>query len=166
MALPPWLQPHGAGIYHVENSVGILVVMPLAIFAVVPVVQMLAHAPDLWRRSGPRTAEGDLRLWLVLSLSGMLALSLGILLLYFYVAVRYLSEVIPALALLSLLGIWEAYRRMERRPALRTALLAAVVLLVLATVIMGVLLPFGEDHGTLLRFNPQLMRQLRALFGR
>ncbi len=166
MALPGWLQPQASSIYHVENSVGILVAMPLAIFAVVPIVQLLTQRRGLQRSAAPPARDGDLRAWLALSLAGVLALSFGILLLYFYVAVRYLVELTPALVLLSLLGTWETYRWTERRPGLRVALLAAVVLLTLVTIFTGVLLAFREDHGTLLRFNPQLMRQLVAFFGR
>ena len=164
MSFPSW--PGVASIYHVENSIGILVAMPLAIFAAVPIVRTFARLPSLWKPDAQRTQDGDLRAWLVLSLVGILALSFGTLLLYFYVAVRYLAELTPVLVLLSLLGIWDAYHCTEHRPLVRAALLAAVVLLALVTVAMGVLLPFAEEHGTLLRFNPQLMRRLIALFGR
>jgi hypothetical protein len=80
--------------------------------------------------------------------------------------VRYLAELAPALVLLSMLGIWVVYSWTDHRPLLRAALLATVMLLGLVTIGVGVLLPFREEHGTLLRFNPQLMRHLIAVFGR
>ncbi|MGE5073910.1 MAG: hypothetical protein ACM3MF_10825, partial [Anaerolineae bacterium] len=165
MSLPTWLAPSVASIYHVQNSIGILVAMPLAVFAAVPIVRLSMGAPKLWRRDRARVQDADIRAWLLLSLVGILALSFGTLLLYFYVAVRYLAELTPVLALLSLLGIWEAYYYTERRPVLRAALLASVVLMALVTITIGILLPLGEENGTLFRFNPQLLRQLLALFG-
>ncbi len=168
MHLPEVLHIETLRIYHVQNSVGVLVAIPFALFAMTPLVKegsMLLTGLRSSKTLQPVNKAGMLS-WLTWSLVGAIVLSFGALLTFFYVAVRYLVEFMPSLILLSTLGVWQGYRQMQQAAAARRIYMVLVAGLALVTIAVGILLTFAEDGGTMLRFNPQLMRQLIHFFGK
>ncbi len=166
MHLPAALHIGQLRIYHVQNSVGLLVAMPFALFAVLPLVKEGSRVGRVLRGKEPLLQGGEAGMlsWLTWSLAGAIIVSLGMLLAFFYVAVRYLVEFMPSLILLSTLGVWQGYRHVEQSKGARRLYILLVIALAIVTIVVSILLAFAEDGGTLVRFNPQLMRQLIHFF--
>jgi hypothetical protein len=53
--------------------------------------------------------------WITISLLGSFALPFISLLAFFWAAMRYAEDFMPALILLSILGFWQGYQSLERR---------------------------------------------------
>jgi tetratricopeptide (TPR) repeat protein len=95
----------------VQSAYGVLTNIPLAWLALT--------VPLAWRNRW-REAETPLR-WFVLATTLWLGINALIVSLYFYVALRFVLEFLPALALLAVIGILQAERLLANRPIWRRA---------------------------------------------
>jgi hypothetical protein len=104
----PWhLLP---GFYTSQSITGILCTVPFTLFAILPIlilVQQLAGKRQACPAGPAHTSE--LR-WIILSLTGSVALPFLSLLAFFWAAMRYAEDFMPALLLLSIIGFWQGYR--------------------------------------------------------
>ncbi len=159
--------PSGPGIYHVEQMTGLLYAIPFAFCSVALVLQLIRRISGTLGRAGGAAQPwyDNALMWLLLGLTGSVLLSLAALLMYFYVAIRFLTDVVPSLLLLSVLGLWQGYRYFRDRPVGRALYVAAVAILAFASVAMSLLLTMSQSYQQFLSHNPHLMRQILLLFG-
>jgi hypothetical protein len=99
-------------IYHAQLITGLLCTAPFVVFAVIPLPEVLRS------RSVPGDGPGLLN-WVVRTLGGGSLVSFGVLLLFFWAAMRYAFDFMPSLILLSVIGFWWGYSLLSSRPIVR-----------------------------------------------
>ncbi len=154
------------GIYHVEQMTGLFYAVPFTIFAVLSVLELRGWAVQHFgnRPGAVSPTHDNAVLWLTVSLMGASALSFAALLLYFYVAIRFLADVVPSLLLLSVLGVWQGYAYLKNRPAGRRLFTLAVIILGVLSIVVSLLLTMAESYPQFKHYNPLLLRQILLLF--
>jgi hypothetical protein len=102
----------------VSPVVGLLFTAPFTAFAILTAVTLFKKAT--WKpSSGPKENNSDFLDWIITSLVGAFALAFFMILFYFWIAVRFVGDFIPALVMLSILGFWQGYQLLSRRPVHR-----------------------------------------------
>ena len=96
------------GIYGANRVTGLFFSAPFVVFAIVPLIRLL------WLRfkaasSGivDEARDRDFFAWLIICLAGACLAAFSVLQLFFWTAMRYLEDFMPALTLLSLIGFWQ-----------------------------------------------------------
>ncbi len=133
------------GFYFAQAVTGLLWAAPFALFALVPTAWL---ATKVFRKK-PAGAPGlDLQAasfqWIVTSLLGSFVLAFGFLLVFFWAAMRYAQDFMPALTLVSLLGFWQAYCAFSQDAQKRRAAAAAATALAVASIGISTLLALSE----------------------
>ena len=102
-------------IYRSEPVMGLVYDFPFAIFALIPVIAAIrgfSKKKSMGMDDDGKTHERLLN-WMVLSLTGSTLISMMVLLAFFDSSMRYIADVSPSLAVLSILGFWYGYRMTE-----------------------------------------------------
>ena len=102
-------------IYSAQAITGILWSAPFSMFAVVPVFMALKQ---LFRRDQTNHSNEHTRAaafhWIRTSLIGSCLLAFGCLMAFFWTAMRYAEDFMPALTLLGIIGFWHGYRSLAQ----------------------------------------------------
>ncbi len=153
--------------YHPEAVTGLLFSAPFLLMALIPLASLFSR--DTWvifksHFSDSKTGS-TLLTWVSLSLLGSALLSFVVLLIFFYVTMRYLEDVVPSLLLVSTIGFWCGYRYVINKPWLRT--LYALVSIGLAgySAIASLLLSITGYEERFRHLNHALLNQLVNIFG-
>jgi hypothetical protein len=97
-------------IYTSQFVTGLLYTAPFVIFALVPLVIFLF---SYFKKQPLQTlADGNAAstlYWLVMTLGGAFFMSFGVLMMYFWVGIRFFEDFMPSLTLLSVIGFWQGY---------------------------------------------------------
>jgi hypothetical protein len=113
----PVVMPQFPFLYPKEVSpvVGLLLTAPFAAFAILPAVTLFAKATS---KVSCRLKEDnhDLLDWIIATLVGTFALAFFMMLIFFWIAIRYMGDFMPALTMLSVLGFWQGHQLLSRRP--------------------------------------------------
>lgn len=155
-----------AGRYHLEASTGLLWAVPFTVFSLAAAANLGSLALS-WNRRRGRARDDDGRrwqLWTLIVLGAALVPAAGVVLLYYDVRMRYLAEFLPSLMLLSVLGAFQGYRWLQRRPVIRRLYTLVAVCVALASVGTSLLLALAENYGRFRHYSPQLMKQLVVFF--
>ncbi len=137
--------------YQARNIAGIVVTVPYLGLAAIPLLRRL-------RRRDARVDGLTLALWA----AGIgAAVAPGLFL--FYCTIRYVGDWAPLLVILSATGIWSLQRDWAGRPERRRILAAAVALLVIWGVVVGVLLGITGEFRHFETQNPELFQRLERL---
>jgi hypothetical protein len=171
----PFLQPvagYGAAkfyfihlpqIYHEGGMTGILFSAPFVLFAGIPVLSLLFRKRD----SNGQVDQGNdafLFKWLIISLLGAFLFGFAPIVIYFFVETRFLTDFMPSLVLLSIIGFWQGYNFMRHKPALHKLYVAVGIILIITSIVISVLLAFSAHAEQFQEFNPILWNQLIRLF--
>ena len=127
------------GIYQVHGIEGLLIVFHFVIFAIVPTVIMIlsltkGRVPSqnlLNINDVPPTYIFGL---MVISLLGFLPA-----LLFFWVDMRYMFDFVPELALLAILGFWQACHYFSHKPVVKNLILALGSGLAMFSIVISIL---------------------------
>ncbi len=154
------------GIHHVEQITGLLYAVPFVLLSLVSLVQVKRWAARFFTRDSGDSGDkdGSMLSWVTISLAGASLLAFTALLPYFYVAIRFLADVLPSLILLSVLGMWKGYVYVRDRLILRRFYVLAVIALGLLSIVISLLLTMAESYPQFEYHNPLLMRQILLLF--
>lgn len=115
-------------VYYPEKMSGILTASPFVILTGISIYALVNKKlvkKDLW--------------WLIVTLSGTLALSIGPILLYFFGTMRFIEDFMPSLALLSLIGFWQGYKFFSHS-RLRWIYTVTSITTIITTIIIGTVL--------------------------
>jgi len=148
--------------YYTEPVAGILIIVPLIGLTALLLVWLF------WQ-----FINGDISLsgnkerspWFEISMLGVVAIQMAILLVFINSAMRYLLDVSPVLIVLSTVFIGYYARSLEKKPYLLKLILCAWILATLLTVVSGFFIGFTGDKNIFLNQNPQLYYQLYNWFG-
>ena len=153
-------------IYNAERIIGLIYVAPFFLLSVLPPAFAIT---DLRRRSAQEPESSDpssdaFLHWFLLALSGLALVELFVVFLVFYSTMRYFEDAAPALALLSILGFWLLYQRLDSHRIWQALYSMIILAAMLFTVIMGVLVGFSSDVTRLKAADPALLNHLRLFF--
>jgi hypothetical protein len=151
--------------YYSEPTAGILESLPYLWFAIIPMLWMVKQGKGLWdtRHSKPET-DLSLERWSVLALSLTGLFTLAPILVFISSSMRYVEDAVPALVLLSTIGIWQAIRSLSGRRFSRTSLLSMVFIICLISIIFGLLLGISSHAHRFITYNQGLYDQLSQIF--
>lgn len=95
-------------VYGANRMTGLFYSVPFVVFAVVAVLRWF---PAFFKGASSgitdEAGDRDIFLWLVPCLAGMALAAFAVLQFFFWTAMRYLEDFMPALILLSLIGFWQ-----------------------------------------------------------
>ncbi len=133
-------------LYSAQPITGLLYLIPFIIFGIIPLTIFLY---DLFSKKTFRPApENDDRRvlnWTILSLSGGCLLVFGFLLSYYWAAARFVEDVEPFLAMLSVIGFWQGYQIVSNKPAWKRSYTSLGVILASASILISTLVAISVN---------------------
>ena len=105
-------------IYNGEQITGLVYSAPFILFAIIPFFTLFSKTSNQ-QYSNPlfgKNNKMDFIKWIFISLIGSFLLAFIALLLFFWATMRYMTDFIPSLILLSIIGFWQGYRFFTQRP--------------------------------------------------
>lgn len=147
-------------IYH-EPLVGILFSIPLVFLSL---VALYTHITDVkWKLRAANIFPHGLASWLVWSLAGGAVMQLGVVLLYYFSAQRFILDFAPELLLLSIIGGFEILTRKKSGIVLTAIVLICVVTMLVGFLgtLQGIWPRFEDSNPGLIAWFLQHMRPLR-----
>jgi hypothetical protein len=140
------------GIFYTQENTGILYTAPFVLFGILP--------PLLKIRPAHFLKQGDPLFPLILALTGVFLCFAIPYLAFFWVAERYTADFLPALLLLSGIGLWQLDQQLETRPRARLWLRIAAILLMVVSIAVSSLLALSINAHGFRNLNPSLWRYL------
>jgi hypothetical protein len=166
--MPPVLGP-ASNLYYSEQVTGMLRGSPYLFLALIPVLLIwCAIRKAVKQKRGIRDlaieflSDGSLADALLLTIGATL-LFMPILL-FIVCTMRYLADVVPALAILSSLGFWMGYRSLEKHRVLQKAFSLLAIGLATYTVLVGMLLAITGYSARFEHLNLDLFEKLTRMF--
>ncbi|HNB34706.1 MAG TPA: hypothetical protein PK414_00690 [Anaerolineales bacterium] len=142
---PEWLTNYQPGMYltFTENITGILISSPFLLLGLLSIVR----------------AKANIR-WILFALS-LAALGIFLTLLtYFFIAMRYLLDLIPTLTILAIIGFWHGFDLFKNKKAY---IFIALILLAY-TLSLSLLISYSGNLELFKIHNPELVKQLTWTF--
>jgi len=107
-------------IYASQFITGLLYTFSFGAFAIIPAAGLFSNFLKRGiAKNSSIDEESDPFHWIIPSLIGSFLAGFGSLLIFFWVALRYLEDFMPSLVVLSVLGFWLGYRSLVQRPVAR-----------------------------------------------
>lgn len=152
--------------YNVEPVSGIFTTIPFLWLLIIPITRQLKRAWQ-WIKEEPansqKTTAPSLPLWLWIILIGGTAVSFVVTILFVMMTMRYLCDFVPMLLLLAATLAMFDIERLKGQIWQRRLLLAALIILSLVSVIIGLLINFNNSDLRFQNINPALFEQLSQL---
>jgi hypothetical protein len=162
----PWFIRLPENYYAAESVAGIFRSSPLFWLVTLPILRPL-RAGWNWvneRSMQPTELAHPLLPWAWAMIAGATLCNLASLLVFISSTMRYLADVAPLMTVLTGLCVWWGLGFLGQRPRLRRLLLAAVVVLGLVSVCIGLLVNFNAGNQRFEANNPHLYRAIERFF--
>jgi hypothetical protein len=133
--------------YFPGKVTGLVWTLPFAAFAAIPLRGALKRLRN--RRlaeNEPGAAEGRALAWITLTLWGSFLVAFGVLLNFFWATMRYLEDVVPALAILAVIGFWQGTLGTMRRQGLKRLYASAGVALAVLSIVISTLIGLSVNE--------------------
>ena len=131
----------GTKFYYTEPMTGLLFLFPFAMFAMIPLTKFVL---DLFNRNPEANSiknSGDrLLTWISINLVFSCLAAFSLVMFFFWAGMRYLSDFLPFLIILSIIGFWQGYSFSVQRPLTKTLYILSGIFLAGFSIIMGTLL--------------------------
>jgi hypothetical protein len=146
-------------IYYSQEITGYLFNALFILFALIPAVNLITM---LKKQKNGSLNGGDQSFfnWFITSLLGASLLGFGFFLVFFWVAMRYFTDFIPALAVLSVIGYWQLHLYFDRRPVIQFVFILIGLFLIVLSITSSNLIALSINSGRFREFDPILWRQL------
>ena len=132
-------------VYNAQPIAGLLYTFPFAIFAVVPFFVLASR-----RKSAQNYVEAGDRMPLNLITFGLCGSSLiafSLLMIFFWAGMRYFGDFTPSLMALSVVGFWQGYQSLARKPLTNRLYVICGVILASASILLSTLLAISTNSG-------------------
>jgi hypothetical protein len=128
--------------YDMEKLTGLAWTQPFLIFGLFSLSWIFGKSPAAPSAVSPLAASPDrsLRGWLITSLISAAVLGIAAPLTLVLSTMRYLMDCTPALSVLACIGFWKTLQVLRNRSRVKTIVCSAVVLIVVAQSILGLLM--------------------------
>ena len=145
----PFLHPENALLpfyslpdaYGTNPVTGLLFIAPFTLFAILPTVTLLIRTSRnaLFKSIG-KDNSNDLLDWIIISLLGAFSLAFFLLLIFFWAAMRYLGDFMPAISMISVFGFWQGYQLLGQRLINRRIYSIIGIIFAIAGIVISILL--------------------------
>ncbi len=152
-------------IYHEGGLTGILFSTPFALFAAIPIFSIFLGKKKTKDKVNSYNDTYFFK-WLIISLLGSFLFGFAPVVLFFFVQTRYLTDFVPSLILLSIMGFWQGYISITYKLAIRRLYVALGIILIVTSIIISILLALSANAAQFQQFNPILWNRLTSLFSR
>ncbi|HEY5912318.1 MAG TPA: hypothetical protein VJA21_17080, partial [Verrucomicrobiae bacterium] len=143
-----------AAYYFAQMIAGVAWMAPFAVFAVQPAVVAIRRLFRRGSASRPeRPGNGQPPAWIVWVFLGTFLLSFGFLLVYYWAAMRFTEEFLPALVLLGILGFWQGYAILRQESGRRMLYSGVTIFLAVFSIVISVLLGISANAARLWLLN-------------
>ena len=133
-------------VYYTRSMTGILYTSPFVVFAALAVLAIPFLTKDVAKGTAPASQEDQYMLrWIILSLFGSFLIAFLLTLSYFWVEIRFLTDSLPSLILLSIIGFWLGCRFLSRWPLPYRVFAAVGSGLMLVSVLVSNLILFANQ---------------------
>jgi hypothetical protein len=147
-------------IYNSEKITGLLYSVPFALYALKPLIGLF-YRPNQQLKKTASHNDQQLLDWLIVSLLGCFLFGFASFLVFFWAAIRYFEDFLPALLLLSIIGFWQGYRYCFTHPGSRVLYLVIGICLIAISIIASTLLGLSFGSPRFGEFNPHLWNFLQ-----
>jgi hypothetical protein len=146
---PAWFKGYNPKIYdyYAEDITGVLIASPFLIFV------FLAAASN----------EKNIR-WITASLTGSSLLLFLTLLLFFYLTMRYLLDLLPALSLLACIGFWQGFQLLKTKQTVKILYGISATGLWAYTIVVSFLVCYSSNLHRIRIYNPELIQNITWAF--
>ena len=145
-----------------DRLAGLLYTTPYILFILIPIGRFLYSSWASKKVDGIDQNKNPIEKWLVTVLAGSSLLSLVIILSYYFTAMRFTEDFMPALLLLSTICLGQGYKLSNGNKKLSTTYLFFVTLLVVFSVTASTLIALP---GSRVKDALHYMEQINQLFG-
>ncbi len=146
---PAWFENYNPQIYDyfAEDITGLLVSSPFLIFAVLAIA----------------CKQKNIR-WITASLAGSSLLIFFTLVLFFYLTMRYLLDLVPVLSLLALIGFWQGIYLLQTRRIAKYLFTLAGSLLWAYTIVTSFIICYSSNLHRIRIYNLELIQNITWTF--
>lgn len=141
-------------LYTSQTITGLLCFVPFVVFALIPSARLFQN---LFRKRHAQFSanESDHRLlnWITVSLSGAFLAAFGVLMVFFWAAMRYIEDFMPSLIVLSAIGFWQGYQALPRNSSGHRAYVVFGTILAVASISISLLLAISVNDARFLLFH-------------
>lgn len=131
----------GPDFYYPQPITGLMYLFPFAVFATIPLIGILLDFSK--RNSEIHSSRGrgyELITWVSLNLFFSFAAAFLLVMFFFWAGMRYMSDFLPFLIILSVIGFWQGYQFSAHKFLTNTLYSLSGILLACISILMGVLL--------------------------
>jgi hypothetical protein len=130
-------------VYAAEPITGLLYTFPFVIFAGLPF-----FAPSFRKGFLSALNARERNHWnlTTLSVGGSFLITFGLLMLFFWVGMRYTGDFMPSLMILSITGFWQGYQSLNSKILARKLYIAFGAILASISIVLSVLLAISANH--------------------
>ena len=127
--------------YTAQAITGFLCAVPFTVFASIPVASAVKQLFRKNREKDPSETSAEISLpWITTSLIGSFAFPFLSLLAFFWTAMRYAEDFMPALLLLSIVGFWQGYQTLGQNSRKGRIYTVLGTILAIASVVIAIFL--------------------------
>jgi len=133
--------------YGTNPVTGLLFIAPFSLFAILPAVTLFIKTRrNTSSNSIRKDNSNDLLDWIITSLVGAFFLAFFLLLIFFWAAMRYLGDFMPAIIMVSVFGFWQGYQLLGQRPVNRRIYSIIGIIFAIAGIVISILLSISVKH--------------------
>jgi hypothetical protein len=126
-------------VYTTNPITGLLFIAPITILTFLPIATVFMKTNRNTSSGLTKEDKSNDFQWIVISLLGAFFGGFCLLLIFFWAALRYLGDFMPALIMVNTLGFWQGYRLLAHRPVHQKVYLLAGTVLIVAGIVISIL---------------------------
>lgn len=145
---PAWYESYNPLVYDyfAEDITGILVGSPFLLFMIFALYSKDKNIS-----------------WINISLAGSALLIFFTLLLFFYLTMRYLLDLIPVLCILTAIGFWQGFQMLQSRTARYLYIITGIGLWIY-TISISIIICYASNLHRIRIYNPELIQKITLTF--
>ena len=131
-------------VYSTQTAAGLIYIEPFILFAVIVIVPFFRQR---FKNKHITYFSGDANQtsinWIIISLGGSFILPFALLLIFFWMGLRYTADFMPSLIILSTLGFWQGYQLLQSNHTQRILFSVFGITIACISIIANILLPLS-----------------------
>lgn len=149
------------GFYNTNPITGLIYVVPFTFFSLIAVYGSISKKTQILTQY-TEEAKSQLQ-WIILTLAGSSLLTIILLLIFFWAAMRYVADFMPMLLVVSIIGFYQGYISVNEKNQKKCVAIAGVVLAGISLV-MSTVLGLSGDIVLFQEKNPALFQWFNMFF--
>lgn len=145
---------HLPSLYTSQQITGLFYTVPFVVFSIIPVLTLLfARFKKLPAAAFAIGVDDYVYNWVIIVLGASFLLAFGFLTTFFWTAMRYMEDFMPALIMLSVIGFWQGHQMLADKPVLRKYFTSFGFVLAIISIVMSNLIAISINDLRFLFIN-------------